>query len=77
MRGGPSRPEDPARYAALKKLLSGRVPKGENLVISSHANPFYALAGPPYLAEGEIAIVDPSAFVIVGRIRLIDWQVFQ
>jgi len=79
VRGGPSRPEDPARYAALKKLLSGRVPKGENLVISSHANPFYALAGPPYLAEGEIAVVKPlgDSFTIVGRIRVQDWQALE
>ena len=79
VRGGPSRPEDPVRYAALKKLLSGRVPKGENLVISSHANPFYALAGPPYLAEGEIAVVKPlgDSFTIVGRIRVQDWQALQ
>ena len=79
VRGGPSRPEDPARYAALKKLLSGRVPRGENLVISSHANPFYALAGPPYLAEGEIAVVKPlgDSFTIVRRIRVQDWQALQ
>lgn len=79
-RGGPARPDDPKRYEPLKKLLSTPVPKGENLVISSHGNPFYALAGPPYLAEGEIAVVKPggdSAFSIVGRIRLEDWQAFK
>ena len=78
-RGGPAQPADPARYAALKKLLSQRVPKGENLVISSHANPFYAVAGPPYLAEGEMAVIRPrdDSFVIVGRIRLEDWQALQ
>jgi len=76
VRGGPARPDDPARYASLKKLLSGRVPKGENLVISSHANPFYALAGPPYLAEGELAVIKPQddSFAVIGRIRLEDWQ---
>jgi hypothetical protein len=77
VRGGPSQTSDPKRYEGLKKLLSTPVPKGENAVISSHANPFYALAGPPYLAEGEIAVVKPggdSGFSIVGRIRLEDWQ---
>ena len=76
VRGGPAQPEDPARYAALKKLLSGRIPKGENLVISSHANPFYAVAGPPYLAEGEMAVIKPQddSFAIVARVRVEDWQ---
>src|SRR5262245_43304292 len=76
VRGGPARPDDPTRYAALRKLLSGDVPKRENLVISSHANPFYAVAGPPYLAEGEIAVVKPQgdSFTIVARVRVEDWQ---
>ena len=76
-RGGPANTKDPTRYEPLRKLLTTKPPSGQNAVISSHGNPFYALFGPPYLAEGEIAIVDPSAFVIVGRIRLVDWQVFQ
>lgn len=72
VRGGPV---EAARYAALKKLLSTPVPKGENRVISSHGNPFYALAGPPYLAEGEIAVVVPEGegFRVLARIRLEDW----
>ena len=76
VRGGPVRSDDPARYAALKKLLSGSVPKGENLVLSSHGNPFQAVAGPPDLAEGEIAVVKPQqdSFAIVSRIRVEDWQ---
>jgi len=76
VRGGPSQPADPTRYEGLKKILSTPVPKGENLVVSSHGNPFYALAGPPYLAEGEIAVVRPegTGFKVVGRIRLDDWS---
>lgn len=79
VRGGPSRTDDPVRYASLKKLLSTNVAKGENLVIASHGNPFYALAGPPYLAEGEIAVLEPkdSGFAVIGRIRLEDWQAFE
>ena len=76
-RGGPANTNDPTRYEPLRKLLTSKPPSGKNAVISSHGNPFFALFGPPYLAEGEIAVVDPSTFVIVGRIRLVDWQVFQ
>src|SRR5688500_5380433 len=44
VRGGPARPDDPGRYDELKKLLSAAVKKGENRVISSHGNPFHAVA---------------------------------
>ena len=72
VRGGPV---DASRYEPLRKLLSSPVPKGSNRVISSHGNPFIALAGPPYLAEGEIAVVKPEGerFSVVARIRLSDW----
>jgi hypothetical protein len=73
VRGGPSRPDDPARYEPLKKLLSAAPARGRNNVISSHGNPFFALFGTPYLAEGEIAVVDPSTVKVVGRVRLEDW----
>src|SRR5687767_14473830 len=76
VRGGSTRTDDPTRYAALRKLLSQKVAKGENLVISSHGNPFHAVAGPPYLAEGEIAVVQPEGgerFSILARLRLDDW----
>jgi hypothetical protein len=77
VRGGPARPEDPARYDELKKLLSTPVKQGENRVISSHGNPFHAVAGPPYLAEGEIAVVRPEGamrFTVIARIRPQDWS---
>ncbi|HXM81587.1 MAG TPA: histidine phosphatase family protein [Burkholderiales bacterium] len=80
VRGGPSRTDDAKRYEGLRKLLSTPVPKGENLVISSHGNPFHAVAGPPYLAEGEMAVVQPqgdSTFAVVGRIRLEEWELLQ
>jgi phosphohistidine phosphatase SixA len=75
-RGGPAQTDDPERYAGLRKLLSQPVAKGSNRVISSHGNPFHALAGLPHLAEGEIAVVEPqgdSRFRVVSRIRLEDW----
>ena len=76
VRGGPMRDADPDRYAALRKLLSSPPPPGTNLVISSHGNPFYALAGAPYLAEGEAAVVRPSGkdFEIVARVRHDQWR---
>ena len=73
-RGGPANTNDPTRYEPLRKLLTTKPPSGQNAVIASHGNPFYALFGPPYLAEGEIAAVDPSTFVVAGRIRLDDWR---
>ena len=77
VRGGPAQPEDPRRYDGLRKLLSAPVAKGENRVISSHGNPFHAVAGPPYLAEGEIAVVRPDGamrFSVIARIRPQDWS---
>jgi hypothetical protein len=76
VRGGPARSDDGARYQPLRKLLSSKIPKGQNLVISSHGNPFHAVAGSPYLAEGEIAVVRPEGderFSVIARIRLTDW----
>lgn len=75
VRGGPTRPEDATRYAPLRKLLSQPPARGTNDVIVSHGNPFYAVAGPPYLAEGEAAVVQPTGdgFRVVARIRVEDW----
>jgi Histidine phosphatase superfamily (branch 1) len=75
-RGGPAQTEDAKRYEGLRKLLGAPPPAGTNRVISSHGNPFHAVTGPPYLAEGEIAVVQPqgeSRFIVLGRIRLEDW----
>ena len=74
VRGGPAS-DEAGRYAALRKLLSTKIAKGRNVVISSHGNPFHAVAGPPYLAEGEVAVVMPEgeSFSVVARIRLTDW----
>ena len=70
------------RSYVLVILKTGPTPvaKGENRVISSHGNPFHAVAGPPYLAEGEIAVVRPEVrpdgamrFSVIARIRPQDW----
>jgi len=76
-RGGPARPETPERYADLRKLLSTAVKPGVNLVIVSHGNPFAAVAGTPYLAEGEAAVIRPleaQGFAVVARIRKDEWE---
>jgi len=75
-RGGPMKSDDPKRYDALKRLLAAPPAPGQNNVISSHGNPFHAVFGPPYLAEGEIAVVRPAGnagFTLAGKIKLQDW----
>jgi hypothetical protein len=79
-RGGPVKSDDPKRYDGLRKLLSTPPAPGCNNAVSSHGNPFYAVFGAPYLAEGEIAVVrpgSPSGRAIAGRIRLEDWAVLE
>jgi hypothetical protein len=76
VRGGPLSADDPKRYEPLRKLLGTKPDPGTNTVLSSHGNPFRAVAGPPYLAEGEIAVVRPEgggSFSVIARIRLTDW----
>lgn len=75
-RGDPAESTDPQRYAGLRVLLSTPVAKGSNLAIASHGNPFYAIAGPPRLAEGEIAVVEPlgdGRFRILARVTKDGW----
>ncbi len=74
VRGGPA---DPDRYGELRKLLSTPVARGSNLAIASHGNPFRAVAGTPYLAEGEAAVIEPrgkDGFRIVARITKDGWS---
>jgi len=76
VRGGPARPDAADRYAELRTLLATRVKGNANTAISSHGNPFFAVAGPPYLAEGEAAIVearDGARFRIVARVKKDAW----
>ena len=76
VRGGPLSADDPKRYEPLRILLGTQPAAGTNTVLSSHGNPFRAVAGPPYLAEGEIAVVRPEGgetFSVIARIRLTDW----
>lgn len=76
VRGGPARPEAADRYAELRALLATQIAERTNTAISSHGNPFFAVAGPPYLAEGEAAIVEPqdgTRFRIVARVTKDAW----
>ena len=77
MRGARLPAADPNRYAVLKQLFAAPYPRGANLVIASHGNPFYGVAGPPYLAEGEAAVIrglGGNDFEVIARIRVGDWQ---
>jgi len=75
VRGGPASAEK-ARYADLVTLLATPVPRGTNLAIVSHGNPFRAVTDASYLAEGEAAIVEPlggERFRVVARVRKDEW----
>jgi hypothetical protein len=76
MRGAPLPVAASERYAVLNKIFTTPYPRGANLAIASHGNPFYGVAGPPYLAEGEAAVIrglGNDDFEIVARIRVDDW----
>jgi hypothetical protein len=64
-----------AEYTRLKALLASPVKAGELRMITSHGNPFRAIAGPPHLAEGEAAVLRPDGadFTVIARIRAEDW----
>src|SRR5438105_6139054 len=77
VRGGPATAENSERYADLRTLLSTPAPRGVNVAIASHGNPFRAVAGTPYLAEGESAVIEPrgkDGFRIVARITKDGWN---
>jgi hypothetical protein len=75
VRGGPAN-NDGGRYDALKALLAQPVPKSTSVVIASHGNPFRAVVGGPYLAEGEAAVIEPlgeHGFRVVARVTKDGW----
>jgi len=76
VRGGPAVPSSSDRYAELKKILSTPVRPGTNLVVVSHGNPFYSVAGPPYLAEGEAAVIHPLGkdFEVFAKVPVDGWE---
>ncbi len=77
VRGGPAQPDSADRYTDLRKLLGMPVARGANLVIVSHGNPFRAVVGGAYLAEGEAAIIKAEAsgtFSVVAHVRKDEWK---
>lgn len=75
VRGGPAQADDD-RYAELKALLATPVAAGADLAIVSHGNPYRAIVGGPYLAEGEAAIIEPrgkEGFRVVAQVRKDEW----
>lgn len=77
VRGGAASGGAADRYAPLARLLSTVPPAGTDLAIVSHGNPFHAVAGDAYLAEGEAAVIRPlgaAGFVIVARIPKDAWE---
>ncbi|HVQ61553.1 MAG TPA: histidine phosphatase family protein [Burkholderiales bacterium] len=76
VRGGPAVSATSERYAELRKILAAPVAPGTNLVVVSHGNPFYSVAGPPYLAEGEVAVIRPQGtdFQVIARIPIEGWD---
>lgn len=64
-----------ADYTNLRALLASPPRPGTLRMITSHGNPFRAIAGPPHLEEGEAAVLMPADhdFVVVARIRRADW----
>ena len=77
VRGGPATGVAPDRYAQLRNLMASPPAAGTNRVIVSHGNPFRAVTGEPYLAEGEAAVIRPrggGGFRIVARIPKDGWD---
>jgi hypothetical protein len=77
VRGDPEFPAaDARRYEPLRKLLIAAVPAGTNRAISSHGSPFYSVAGPPRLQEGEMAVIKPLGhdFEVVARVPPQAWR---
>jgi hypothetical protein len=76
VRGGPAQPDSPDRYGELRRLLATPVPAGANRMIVSHGNPYRAVVGGAYLAEGEAAVIEPRAgdgFRVVAHVRKDAW----
>ena len=64
-----------ADYTQLVALLASAPKPGTLRMITSHGNPFRAIAGPPHLEEGEAAVLrgDGKKFVVVARIKREEW----
>ncbi|HUP96953.1 MAG TPA: histidine phosphatase family protein [Usitatibacter sp.] len=61
-------------YSALDRMLAAP-PKGQVRIVVGHGHVFRALAGLPYLDEGEAAVLVPveGRWEIAARLKLGDW----
>jgi hypothetical protein len=68
-----------ADYSKLIALLASAPKPGTLRMITSHGNPFRAIAGPPHLEEGEAAVLrgNGKEFVVVARIKREDWALLR
>jgi len=66
---------DPRRFEQLRTIFALPVPIGINVGIASHGNPFHGVAGPPYLEEGEVAVIKGTRtdFDVVAKVRPGAW----
>ena len=73
---GPSGTPD---YRNLERILATPPAPGTLRMITSHGNPFRAIAGPPHLGEGEAAVLKGlgDRWAVVARIRAEDWAALQ
>jgi hypothetical protein len=58
------------------RTVAGHLKRLDIPIGKVYGNPFYAVFGAPYLAEGEIVVVRPdgrSGYAIAGKVRLDDW----
>ena len=62
-------------YSELDRILATAPPRGSVRLVVSHSHVFRALAGLPFLAEGEAAVLKPEGerWVIVARVKAEDW----
>ncbi|NEX63974.1 histidine phosphatase family protein [Noviherbaspirillum galbum] len=73
------REEQGANYPGLKILLATPVASGSLRWIIGHGTPFRSIAGPPHLAEGEAAVLEPtgSGWAVVARIQPDQWNLLR
>ena len=62
-------------YSELDRVLATVPPRGSVRLVVSHSHVFRALAGLPFLDEGEAAVLRPAGkrWVIVARLKPEDW----
>jgi len=62
-------------FDGLRRLLSAPVAAGSNRWLVGHGMPFRTVAGPPHLAEGEAAVLQPQgdSWLVLARLAVADW----